>query len=232
MLPGDSLSPLGDSAILINLGNSIDETTNKRVLALFDQLKQADIKGVRDIVPSYCSLAIHYDPLVNKASSNKSAYDFYSDQIVHILGSENEPASKSNRTVRVPVCYSTKFALDINSIATERKISVEEIIRLHCERKYRVYMIGFLPGFAYMGEVDERITMPRLSQPRLKIEAGSVGIADKQTGIYPVDSPGGWQIIGKTPIPIFSKYAEGPILFHPGDEVQFYSITEDEFENY
>jgi inhibitor of KinA len=93
-------------------------------------------------------------------------------------------------------------------------------------------MIGFLPGFAYMGEVDERIAMPRLSQPRLRIEAGSVGIADKQTGIYPVASPGGWQIIGKTPLSIFNKDAEDPIFFQPGDEVQFYSITEDEFENY
>ncbi len=227
-----SLSPLGDSAILINFGNAIDETINKRVLALFELLKQSAIKGVRDIVPAYCSLVIHYDPLIKKVTNNITAFEFYSQQINHLLNSENQLTIKSSRSVKVPVCYSTKYALDITNIATERKIPVDEIIQLHCAGKYRVYMIGFLPGFAYMGEVDERIAMPRLSQPRLRIEAGSVGIADKQTGIYPVASPGGWQIIGKTPLSIFNKDAEDPIFFQPGDEVQFYSITEDEFENY
>jgi inhibitor of KinA len=130
------------------------------------------------------------------------------------------------------VCYGEKYAWDINEIAKEKSIPVDEIIRLHTAKKYRVYMIGFLPGFAYMGEVDEKIAIPRKAQPRTSVEGGSVGIAGMQTGIYPIDSPGGWQIIGKTPLKLFDKERDDPVLLKPGDEIEFYSITENEFSIY
>ena len=146
---------------------------------------------------------------------------------------DNDGASlPTGRKIKVPVCYSEKYALDMNEIVQQKKISAEEIIYLHTSKKYRVYMIGFLPGFAYMGEIDEKIAVPRKSQPRLVVEAGCVGIAGKQTGVYPLDSPGGWQIIGKTPLKLFNKEKVDPVLFKPGDEVEFYSISEDEYSNY
>ena len=136
------------------------------------------------------------------------------------------------RNVMVPVCYSRKYGLDLDAISEHTKLPVEEIIHLHTATKYKVYMIGFLPGFAYMGDVDDSIAVLRKPEPRTRIEAGSVGIAGKQTGIYPLASPGGWQIIGRTPVILFDTKKETPAFFRAGDEVQFYPITEDEFNHY
>jgi inhibitor of KinA len=134
--------------------------------------------------------------------------------------------------MRIPVCYAKTFAPDLEDLALQNKISQEEVIRIHTSATYRVYMIGFLPGFAYMGRVDERIVTPRRSQPRTMVPAGSVGIAGEQTGIYPFASPGGWNIIGQTPVALFDVKRKQPVLLQPGDEVTFYSITEHEFTNY
>jgi inhibitor of KinA len=130
------------------------------------------------------------------------------------------------------VCYAERFALDLEELVQQKHLSKQEIIQLHTSITYRVYMIGFLPGFAYMGEVDEKIAMPRRQQPRTAVPEGSVGIAGAQTGIYPFTSPGGWNIIGRTPLKLFDKDKEEPTFFKPGDEVTFYSITEDEFAHY
>ena len=149
-----------------------------------------------------------------------------------MLTEDIEIFSLPSRKIKIPVCFAEKYALDIDHISKEKKLPVSEIIRLHTAKKYRIYMIGFLPGFPYMGEVDGRIAMPRKAQPQTKVEAGSVGIAGMQTGIYPLDSPGGWQIIGKTPLQLFNKEKDDPVLLRPGDEIEFYPITEDEFTNY
>jgi len=138
----------------------------------------------------------------------------------------------SSRKIKIPVCYAEKYGLDLNEISKQKKISISEIIQLHTAKKYRIYMIGFLPGFAYMGEVDKQIAITRKAQPRINVEGGSVGIAGMQTGIYPLDSPGGWQIIGKTPLKLFDKEKDHTVLLQPGDEIEFYPITEDEFKNY
>ncbi len=228
-----TISPLGDSAILLNFENKIDETLNRKVLRLFHELQKKSFPFVKDIVPAYSSLVIFYDLLIikNKSPVNKTYLEIVTDQIKNILFEDIEISSLSSRKIKIPVCYSEKYALDINDISKEKKISVDEIIHLHTAKKYRVYMIGFLPGFAYMGEVDERIAMPRRAQPRTIVEAGSIGIAGRQTGIYPFDSPGGWQIIGKTPQKIFDKEKNDPVLLQLGDEIEFYSITEDELTN-
>lgn len=232
-----TISPLGDTALIVSFGNVIDETINKKILSLFHKIKSASLKGIKDVVPAYCSLAIHYDVWLvkQKYPGDKMAFEIMEDSIKKIID-ENDFNDYNDliisRKIKVPVCYAEKYALDMNDISTEKKLSVEEIISLHTGKKYRVYMIGFLPGFAYMGEVDAKIEMPRKLQPRLKVEAGYVGIAGKQTGIYPLASPGGWQIIGKTPLKLFNKENTEPILFKPGDEIEFYSISEDGFTNY
>ncbi|HEV8080193.1 MAG TPA: 5-oxoprolinase subunit PxpB [Chitinophagaceae bacterium] len=230
---GLTISQLGDTAIIINFENKIDKTLNSKVLHLFKKLKKIALPFVRDIVPGYSSLVIFYDLLIMKSKNpiNKTCIEIITDQLKKIMEEDLEISSLSRR-IKIPVCYAEKYAWDINEISKEKNIPVDEIIRLHTAKKYRVYMIGFLPGFAYMGEVDKQIAIPRKMQPRNKVEAGSVGIAGLQTGIYPLDSPGGWQIIGKTPLKLFTKENDDPVLLQPGDEIEFYSITEDEFTNY
>jgi len=229
-----SISNLGDSALIINFSHVITEGVNKKVLSLFHFFKIISLPGVIDIVPAYCSLIIHYDLRIlnQKTVSNKTSVQTFTDQVKKLVAENTELTAFSSRRIKIPVCYAEKYAWDINEISKEKNIPVDEIIRLHTAKKYRVYMIGFLPGFAYMGEVDKQIAIPRKMQPRNKVEAGSVGIAGLQTGIYPLDSPGGWQIIGKTPVKLFTKENDDPVLLQAGDEIEFYSITEYEFANY
>jgi inhibitor of KinA len=232
--PAYSIYPLGDTALVIDFGNVINEQINKKVLHLFSALKERSLFYVVDIVPAYSSVAVYYDLLAAERikESKETIYEAVAEEMEKIMAQQKEEYSTTPRMIEVPVCYAGKYALDIDEIAQQKNISIEEIIHLHTAKKYRVYMIGFLPGFAYMGEVDERIAAARKSQPRLNVQSGSVGIAGKQTGIYPLASPGGWQIIGRTPLLLFNKSRQDPVLFSPTDEVQFYSITENEFENY
>lgn len=228
-----SISPLGDSALFIDFGNVIDESINRKVLALSLAFQKASLVGIRDVVPAYSSITIHYDiAAVIKHAMTKSAFTEIKNQLESLLLKQNESSYKQTTSLKIPVCYAEKYAWDLNDVALQTKLTVEEVVQLHTSRKYRVYMVGFLPGFAYMGEINERIAVPRKSEPRLQIEEGYVGIAGKQTGIYPLTSPGGWQIIGRTPVKLFDKNKEHPVLFAPGDEVEFFAITENEFDNY
>ncbi len=228
-----SIFALGDSALVVDFGNIISEEINTKVLLLVQTIEKAGLVAIKDIVPAYSSVTIHYDVIVLlKHCRNKSAFKVMSEQMEALLSQSVEAIAADCRRVQIPVCYSLKYGLDLPYISEQTKLSVQKIIYLHTAKKYKVYMIGFLPGFAYMGNADERIAMPRKSEPRLKIEAGYVGIAGMQTGIYPLASPGGWQIIGKTPVKLFDKEKEDPVFFKAGDEVTFYSISEDEFDNY
>jgi inhibitor of KinA len=226
--------PLGDAALLIDFGNTISEETNRYVLHLFQTIKQLRLPGITDVVPAFSSLAVFYDPVVvrQQPGAPASAFDKISSLVREQLTSTYPSHSKKGRLLRIPVCYQSPYNWDLADMATQMGLSEEEIIHLHTSITYRVYMIGFLPGFAYMGEVESRIAAQRRKEPRTKVAAGSVGIAGKQTGIYPVESPGGWQIIGRTPVRIFTREDQVPVLFEPGDEVNFYSITAHEFENY
>lgn len=253
--PSYSFFPLGDSAITLDFGNNIDESINRQVIALFNHLKNNPVAGMTEAVPAYSSLTIYYDVVAaRKKSKEQTAYDWMKQSLENLIKQNIEPGNFISEFVRIPVCYEKEFAPDLETIATVKKLTVDEIIRLHTTKKYRVFMLGFLPGFAYMGEVDEAIAMPRLAQPRQKVAAGSVGIAGKQTGIYPLDSPGGWQIIGRTPLKLFnaspsersssdkprptrssgrgSAFKNSLSLLQPGDEVQFDSISRYEYENY
>ena len=214
-----TISPLGDSALLLSFGNTINREINNKILSSFNFIKESAVEGILEIVPAYCSLAIYFNPLIRIPPASQTAFEYYSKQVSLILDSGEESFIKISREIQVPVCYAEKYGPDMNILAAKKLITVDEVIRIHCSKKYRVYMIGFLPGFAYMGEVDERIAMPRHAQPRLSIQPGSVGIADRQTGIYPVSSPGGWQIIGRTPITIFNKESEDIFCLFTGIEI-------------
>ena len=228
-----TISPLGDAALIISFGNKIDEIINEKIHTFSQLIKEAKIDGIRDIVPAYSSIAVHYNTVVSiKQSTGRTAYENIKEQLQHLLLSEVEEVAGPIRRLEIPVCYAKKYGWDLEYISGVTKLPVAEIIRIHTSLTYRVFMIGFLPGFAYMGEVDERIAVARKTEPRLQIEQGYVGIAGKQTGIYPLTSPGGWQIIGRTPLKLFDKLKEDPVLFAAGDKVNFFSISEHEFENY
>ena len=224
---------IGDSVATIDFGNVVDEEINKKVIALFNYLSQHPVQGMIEAIPAYSSVSIYYDLVLlrKKISSQKKVYEWIGSELQKLMRIEVAGIRSTADPVRIPVCYENEFAIDLQWIAEQKNISAGEVIRLHASKQYRVYMLGFLPGFAYMGEVEEKITVPRKLQPR-PIAAGSVGIAGKQTGIYPLNSPGGWQVIGRTPLKMFDKDKEELCLLKAGDQVEFYSITKYEFENY
>jgi inhibitor of KinA len=224
--------PLGDAAISIDFGNVIDESINKRVLALFQWVQKNPLPGMIEAVPAYSSLSIFYDvvALRKNVPQNKTVSAWIKEEAEKLMQQHIDVGSAVSPVVRIPVCYDEEFGIDLSQIALEKKIDKEEIIRLHYSRSYRVFMLGFLPGFPYMGQVDERIAMPRKAQPAAVV-AGSVAIAGRQTGIYPLASPGGWSILGRTPLKLFDPDKERSTLLSAGDTVEFYSISKEEFLN-
>jgi inhibitor of KinA len=236
--------PLGDSAITVDFGNIINEAINNEIIARFSELKHDPLPGMIEAVPGYSSLTIYYDVLkvrktlpaspslkLQQSKAGHTAFETIRQQLEQRL---QQPAQQNNvaeRLIKIPVCYEEEYALDMQYLTAQKNITADEVIQIHVSKTYKVYMLGFLPGFAYMGKVDERIAMPRKSQP-VNIMAGSVGIAGMQTGIYPFASPGGWQIIGRTALTLFNANKEEPTILRAGDRVQFYSITKDEYKSY
>jgi inhibitor of KinA len=225
--------PLGDSAITVDFGNIIDEEINLNVMAWYHHLTNEPVEGVIEIVPAYSSLTVHYDMLAvaKNIPKGQQAYNWMRERIEKRLQQFLVAHQNYGSLVRIPVCYDPFFAPDLKSLAESKGMSSEEVVQLHLSRSYRVYMLGFLPGFAYLGQLDDKLATPRKSQP-VEVAAGSIGIAGQQTGIYPMVSPGGWHIIGRTPVHLFDSDKEDPALLKPGDSVQFVSITLHEFENY
>ncbi len=228
-----SIFSLGDAAITIELGNTIDETINQQVINLFHQLIEDPFPGMIDVVPAYSAVTVHYDIVKIRKNNpdNTSAFETIRQWIDKRMQQPVQQTLMEQRLVRVPVCYEQDFAPDLQQFISAKQISKEELIELHTTKIYKVFMIGFLPGFAYMGEVDDKIAMPRKQQPNI-VAAGSVGIAGKQTGIYPLISPGGWHIIGRTPLKIFDPGKKDAILLKTGDSIQFYSISKTEYAHY
>jgi len=224
-----SIFPLGDSALTIDFGNIINKGVNEKVLAIFHHLKSINDRRIIDLVPAYSSLTVYYD--VTFHDPEKTAFETMVALLEELFLKPSNVTQQKSNYFEIPICYSEKFAIDLDYLSKQSGLPREEIIKLHTSKIYRVFMLGFLPGFTYMGEVDDRIAIARKPSP-VKLFAGAVGIAGKQTGIYPLESPGGWQIIGRTPTQVFSKQDQNPVLIQPGDEVKFYSITEDEFEDY
>lgn len=218
----------GQDAFLLQFGNSIDEAVNSRIRIFCSELARTPEcqSGLIEIVPAYCSVTVYFNPLV---LSRKNITDVIS-QAAEKCGSN--AADDTAETHVIPVCYEGGFAPDMENVSNYTHLTKEQIISLHCAQPYLIYMLGFLPGFAYLGGLDKRLHTPRLKTPRTKIPAGSVAIGGEQTGIYPVDSPGGWQIIGRTPVKVFDPERSPQILFKAGDRIQFKPVTEDEFLRY
>jgi inhibitor of KinA len=227
------LFPLGDSAITVDFGNTIDESINRQVIALFEAIRNNPLPGMIEALPAYSSLTIYYDvpTLRKKISAGTLVFDWISEQLQQRLQQPLPTNEKKSPLVQIPVCYDPEFGIDLINFAAKKNMSPEEVIHIHSEKEYRVYMLGFLPGFSYMGLVDERIDMPRKPQP-ITVAPGSVGIAGRQTGIYPLASPGGWHIIGRTPLTLFDAGKNEPTLLQAGDRIQFVPITKNEFKNH
>ena len=212
---------MGDRALLVELGDGISPLVNKKVRELFLCLKNNRVEGVVETVPGYRSLLIVYDPLKITLSALKERLNKFHTTI-------DRSEIPKPRTLEIPVVYGGEYGPDLDWVAEFHRVPPEEIIRLHTGTTYRVYMIGFTPGFAYMGQLPEAIITPRRETPRTAVPRGSVGIAQSQTGVYPVESPGGWQIIGRTPLRLFDPEKWPPTPLEMGDLVKFLSIKEKE----
>ena len=212
-----NLIPASDSSLLIVLGNAISPELHHRVIGLFQALLAKQDPRIRNLHPGYTSVLVDFDPL--RMTHHELAAIV--EQSAGPAGTKAEPES---RVVSVPVCYDTEFGPDLMDLASHAGISPEEAVRLHTSARYLVYFLGFSPGFAYMGGLPEKLHMPRLATPRGHVAAGTVGIAGSQTGIYPVDSAGGWRLIGRTPWRMFNPNADPPTRLQPGDAVRFFAI--------
>jgi len=221
--------PSGDNALTIELGNTIDLAINQKILTLFQYLRNQDIPGIKDFIPAYNSLTVVYDVMIIR-EKNLLACQFIQEQMERAMLNCEKTKTIIPRRIDIPVCYDTSLGIDLEEMAKQKKLTTKEIIRLHTQPIYHVFMIGFLPGFAYLGTVPEKIVMPRQTKPRAKIPAGSVGIAGAQTGIYSLDSPGGWNIIGQTPLQLINIEKECPVYLQAGDEIKFIPIDLKEFK--
>jgi len=216
MTPGQVVA-LGDSCLAIRFEATIDPAVNARCVALAWSLEHLAMRGVRDVVPTYSAVTIHFDPRVTDCEALRTKVD--------ALASVPVAASAiDTRLIEVPVRYGGECGPDLAAVAAFGRCTEAEVVGLHTAAPYRVFMLGFLPGFAYMGPVDARIAMPRLETPRLKVAAGSVGIAGAQTGIYPCETPGGWRIIGRTALSLFDATRSEPFLLRAGDRVKFVAV--------
>jgi inhibitor of KinA len=217
--------PAGERGLVVEMGNLISPSVNARVQRLAKRLSQRTLEGVIEVVPTYRSLLVYFDPLTVSRSHLIEA-------IHQMIPSEAGPETGEKegvRVVRVPVCYGGEFGPDLDYVGQHNGLSVDEVIAIHSSKPYLVYMLGFTPGFPYLGGMSDKIATPRLEQPRARIPQGSVGIAGAQTGLYPVESPGGWRLIGRTPLHPFVPGAANPFLFAAGDYLRFLPISLEEY---
>lgn len=219
--------PLGDNALTINFGNEILPELNDLVLKLAQFFEHNQFSGLVEIVPAYASISIFYDVFIvrKKYLEFSTAFSAIKSFVENALQNLNEIIESNPRLIEIPVSFDKEVALDLEFVAMANKLTPEEVVKIFTAQTYRVYMLGFLPGFAYMGEIDEKIAVPRKDSPRIKVPKGSVGIAGKQTGIYSMESPGGWQIIGKTNIELFTPKAKTPTFLQAGDIIKFQAET-------
>jgi inhibitor of KinA len=226
------ITPLGDQALLVELGDSINEPTHRRVQAAWRALVAEKLPGVSEAVPAYTSVTIFYDPwkVVQAGAPEGEIVGWLTEKVRERLKNPPKAAAKAKpHSVEIPVCYGGEFGPDLARVAAQAKLSPEEVIKRHSKATYLVYLIGFAPGFPYLGGLPEELATPRHAKPRMEVPAGSVGIAGEQTGIYPQVTPGGWNLIGATPLRLFQPQENPPVRLQAGDEVKFKSITVEEF---
>ena len=214
----------GDTSLTVEFGNEINEAINRDIRAYKIALENAGIPGIVETVPTYRSLMVHYDPSV-------IPYAAVRERLEKLLDEMGEIEIPPSPVLEIPVLYGGEMGPDLAFVAENAGISEEEVIRVHSSAEYLIYMLGFTPGFTYLGGMSESIATPRLKQPRVKIPAGSVGIAGTQTGVYPIDSPGGWQLIGRTPVKMYDPDRDTPILPEAGQYIKFFPVTQDEYDS-
>lgn len=231
------ITPLGDSAVLIRVVENFDDAPDDaltQVLATKRALEAAQIPGLVELAPAYTVVALFYDPVraIDAGASVQNVFEWIEQRIRRALSEVEE--IQANRIegslVEIPVCYETEFALDLEHVARHTGVHWKEVVDLHCAAEYRVHCVGFTPGFPFLGGLSRKIATPRRDVPRKEIPAGSVAIGGMQTGIYPIKSPGGWNVIGRTPRQLFDSQKDPPALLRAGDRVRFRSITREEFE--
>jgi inhibitor of KinA len=225
------ITPLGDSALLVELGDSITESTHRRVQAAWRALAAAPLPGVSETVPAYTTVTVFYDPwqVVQAGAPEMEIVSWLSARIRERLKDPPKSAKMKHRLVEIPVCYGGEFGPDLGRVAAQAKLSPEAVVKKHSTAKYLVYLIGFAPGFPYLGGLPKELATPRHAKPRMAVPAGSVGIGGEQTGIYPQSTPGGWNLIGRTPLRLFQPEVNPPAVLQAGDEVRFKAVTPEEF---
>lgn len=221
-MAGFNITIAGDSALNLEFADVITPETSTMIRMAAQSLTEDPIEGIIELVPTFCSLMVYYDPLA-------ITFDELSYRLRGKLRGLDSADAHARKIVQIPVCYGEEYGPDLQTVADHAGLSTDEVIAIHSSRDYLIDMLGFLPGFAYLGGLDERICTPRLPVPRTLIEAGSVGIGGSQTGIYPLPSPGGWQIIGRTPIRPYDPDRAEPILYAAGEYLRFVPITADEY---
>jgi len=212
----------GDSGFLVEYGEGIDPEVNARVRSMDMVLASHPLVGVREVIPTYRSLLILYDPL-------QTDPDQLAQALVGLESRLDKITIPAPDTVEIPVCYGGDHGPDIAHVADANGLAVEDVIRLHSQTVYSIYMIGFTPGFCFLGGLPDKLHTPRLETPRMRVPAGSVGIANAQTGIYPLTSPGGWQLIGRTPLRLFAPEKENPFIYKTGDSIRFVPISPERY---
>ncbi|TYS90365.1 5-oxoprolinase subunit PxpB [Rossellomorea aquimaris] len=230
-----TLRPLGDHAVVIQLGNSIQQETHEKVKAVTTFFETRTIDWLVEYIPAFTTVTLYYDPIriieSYKPFQSTLPYKIVCSEIEHILSQLTTLEQSDSRIVDIPVCYGGEFGPDLEDVANHNHMSIEEVIAKHSNGDYLVYMIGFAPGFPYIGGMSPDIATPRRESPRLKIPAGSVGIAGEQTGVYPIETPGGWQLIGRTPLKLFKpNNDDSPSLLKAGDRIRFTPISFEEYK--
>lgn len=224
---------LSEQAVAIEFGQGISEAFLTQIKQVDDRIHQKPFPGFRTTVPAYTTLSVFFDPVEVIKSQGLQGTDCFEKVSWYLNQLKNEPvkeASALDAIITVPVCYGDAFGPDLDEVTKIHNLTAAEVIRLHCSVVYKVYMIGFVPGFAYLGGMPELLATPRKPTPRKAIPAGAVGIAGKQTGVYPLETPGGWQIIGRTPLTLFNALRPQPTLLKAGDSVLFNPVTHHEFK--
>ena len=225
-------TPLGDRAVMITLGATIDEATHRLVRSASVRIDERPPAGFVDQVPAFTSIAVHYDPLIAARGTSQTPYARVVDELTSALDGLTAERLPPARVVEIPVCYGGALGPDLEDVARAHEITADEVVRIHTSGDYLVYMVGFMPGFAYLGGLSPKLATPRRTTPRTVVPAGTVGIGGSQTGVYPLDSPGGWNLIGKTPLAVFDIARPQPALLATGDRVRFRAITETDFRNW
>ena len=213
----------GDSSVCVEFGNEISPDINRKIRAFKIAVEKSGIPGIVETVPTYRSLLVHYKPEV-------IGYKAITEKFKSLMGTLDNIEIPPPTVIEIPVLYGGEMGPDIENVASHNGKTVEEVIKIHTSQEYLIYMIGFIAGFPYLGGMSKEIATPRLKEPRVKIDGGSVGIAGEQTGIYPLDSPGGWQLIGRTPLKLYDAEREKPVLLEAGQYIKFRSISQKEFD--